>query len=99
MSSFRAGFKLESVGYYPRGKSVYLTVSSNSSFEDTKISVLLDRNDTNLSVLGDIIRDQTTQIRLTLESDSRTRVPDKNGREIIRFRAIAIECEHSTHNY
>ena len=101
MSSIRANFKLQSIGYYPRGKSVYLTVTPESSRESQNVSILLDRSDSNLEKLGNIIRGQSKTIRLVLDSSSRTLIPDKVGRDIVRFRATDIEeiCEPSSQNF
>ena len=103
MSSFRATFHLQSIGYYPRGKAIYLTVTSITTTQDTtqKVSVLLDRTEHNLEKLGDIIREQKYTIVLTLDTSSRTFIPDKGGRDLVRFRAIKIEesCEPSNANF
>ena len=101
MSSFRACFKLESIGYYPKSKSIYLTVSQESSSANQKISILLDRTEANLGVLGDIICEQKHKIKLVLDNQSKTLVQDKTGKDIVRFRAISIEseCELSTLRY
>ena len=101
MSSIRANFKLQSIGYYTRGKYVYLTVSPESSENKQKVSILLDRNDRNLTILGDIIRGEKLNIKLVLDASSRTFIPDKSGQDLVRFRATAIEeiCEPSNHNF
>ena len=101
MSSIRAYFKLESIGFYPKSKSVYLTVSADSHQEYQKVSILLDRTEQNLSVIGDIIRDQILKVKLTLDSQSKSYTRDKSNQEIIRYRATSIEaeCELSTLRY
>ena len=101
MSSIRASFKLQSIGYYPRGKAVYLTVTPENGREGQSVSVLLDRTDSNLEKIGNIIRDQSRTIRVVLDSSSRTVIPDKVGRDIVRFRATDIEeiCEPSNQNF
>ena len=101
MSSIRASFKLQSIGYYPRGKAVYLTVTPEAGRENQNVSILLDRSDTNLEKLGNIIRGQSKTIRLVLDASSKTLIPDKVGRDIVRFRATDIEeiCEPSSQNF
>ena len=101
MSSIRASFKLQSIGYYPRSKAVYLTVVPENGRENQSVSVLLDRTDSNLEKIGNIVRDQSKTLRLVLDASSRTLIPDKVGRDTVRFRATDIEeiCEPSNQNF
>ena len=101
MSSIRASFKLQSIGYYPRGKSVYLTVTPENGREGQSVSVLLDRTDSTLEKIGNIIKDQNRTIKLVLDSSSRTVIPDKVGRDTVRFRGTDIEevCAPSSQNF
>ena len=100
MSTIRVTFKLQSIGYYPRSKSVYLTVTAEAT-ESQNISILLDRSDSNLEKLGKIISDQNTKVTLVIDASSRKIIQDKAGRDIVRFRALEIEpeCEHSKLNF
>ena len=96
MSSLRATFNLQSIGYYPRGKAVYITVTSVTSSQ--KVSIILDRTEENLSKLSAIIRDQKHTIELVLDTSSKTFITDKEGRDIARVRATSIgePCEASS---
>ena len=102
MSSLRATFNIQSIGYYPKGKAIYLTLTSLSAGRETqKVSVLLDRTEANLTQLGNLIRDQNSTIDLLLDTTSRTFIQDRDGRNIVRFRASKIEksCERSNVNF
>ena len=93
MSTVRAIFILQSIGYYPKSKAVYLTVAPDSAQTYQKISILLDRTDSNLEKLGTIVANRTTKIQIAVDPSSRTVIPDKNGRDTVRFRGIEIEAE------
>ena len=93
MSNIRATFNLQSVGYYPRSKAVYLTAIPESNRENQKISILLDKTDSNLEKLAKIIADQVTRVKIVLDPASKTLIPDKIGRDTVRFRGIELEAE------
>ena len=102
MSLYRALFTIESIGFYRSGKHIYLTVAPEIAQEKTtKLSILLERNDENLFVLGDIIRDQIVSIKLHLDINSRETVDGRNNSTLIRYKATKIEvpCEPSRLNY
>ena len=101
MSAYRSSFTVESIGYYPRGKAIYLTVSPLISQENTKLSILLDRSEENLQVIGKIIREQISEVRLSLDTLSRETITGRNGNKLNRFNATKIElkCEPLRERY
>ena len=101
MSTVRATFNLQSIGYYPKSKAVYLTVTPDCAQNYQKISILLDRTDSNLEKLGKIVAERKTKIQIVVDPSSRTVIPDKGGRDTVRFRGIEIEaeCEPSKLNF
>ena len=102
MSLYRALFTIESVGIYPNGKNIYLTVAPEIAQEKTtKLSILLERSDENLSVLAEIIRDQIFVVKLHLDPSSRETINGRNNSTLLRYKAIKIEipCERSRLNY
>ena len=97
MSNIKANFTIQSIGYYTRSKAVYLTAIPESSHENQKISILLDKTESNLEKLAKIIAEQATKVKIILDPASKTLIPDKIGRDTVRFRGIEIEtiCEPS----
>ena len=98
MSVYRGSFKIESIGYYPNGKALYLTVSPVTAQEKkTKLSILLDRTDENLKVIGEIVEFQYREVKLFLDTTTRETIASRSGGEQIRYRAteIHIICEPS----
>ena len=101
MSAYRSNFTVESIGYYPNGKAIYLTVSPLISQEGTKLSILLEKSEENLQVLGRIIREQINEVRLSLDTLSRETITGRNGSKLNRFSATKIEvkCEPLRERY
>ena len=102
MTTYRANFKIESIGIYPHGKAIYLTVAPEIAQErSTKLSILLDRTEDNLEVIGNVVQNQIILVKLYLDTSSRDTTTARNGSEIIRYRASKIEipCEPSMLKY
>ena len=101
MTTYRANFRIESIGFYTNSKVVYLTVApENAQERSTKLSILLERSANNLEVISDVIRDQQFLVKLYLDTSTRETTTARNGSEQIRYRANKIEiCELSMLNY
>ena len=91
MSAYRSSFTIESIGYYPNGKAIYLTVSPVISQQGSKLSILLDRSNENLHIIGRVICEQISEVKLHLDTSSRQTITGRNGSDLVRFRASKIE--------